>query len=181
MIAWIVLVALLPLSGLPWSHALAGNCSPLLPACELMCCQDNSSDSHSGHAPGCPCDDNGPGCDCACCLHISSTIPPAAMSAPQIGPLNEQGIRSWSQRAPSRTERPPLPPPKPPHHFHHVGAPPASVQSNHSNLHIYENTVSDPRGHCRLHHPASLRVQHELLHPDGLLRVLLLLSHWQLL
>ena len=141
MITWIMLVVLLPLFAEPWSQAHQGKCSPRMPACEMTCCKDMSPDSNTHHSE-CPCQDTDQECDCACCLHIASTMPPVVMSAPQTCPLNAQSIRPMSQRAPSRTERPPLPPPKQPHHFHPVGTLPTSVQTNHSNLLIYENIVS---------------------------------------
>jgi len=171
-IAWITLAALLSLFALPWSHALGGNCSPMLPACELMCCQGMSADGSSSHLPQCPCDDDETGCDCACCVHVSSSLPPAVTSTAPPYPLRVSSIRCASQRAPSRTERPPLPPPKQIHHAHHFGVPPTSVQSiqtNHSNLLIYENTVPHPRGHRRPHQPASCRFQQDLLHQGSLL------------
>ena len=183
-IAWITLTALLSLFALPWSHALGGNCSPMVPACELMCCQDTSADSSGSHLPECPCDDSETDCDCACCVHVASSLPPAATSTAPRPPLHTTRLRCNSQRAPSRSERPPLPPPKLPHHFQPVGTSPTSVQSsqtNHSNLLTYENSVPHPRGYCRLHQPASLRFQQELLHSSGLLRVLLLLPHGRLL
>jgi hypothetical protein len=113
MIAWIMLVVLLPLFAVPWSQAHQGQCSPRMPACEMTCCKDMSSDNTTHHSE-CPCQDTDQGCDCACCLHIASTMPPVVMSAPQTCPHNAQCIRPLSQRAPSRTERPPLPPPKTP-------------------------------------------------------------------
>jgi hypothetical protein len=140
-ISWILLVVLLPLFVVPWSQAHQGKCSPRLPACEMTCCKDMSPDNTTHHSE-CPCQDTDQGCACACCLHVASTMPPVVMSAPQTCPLNPQDTRPLSQRAPSRTERPPLPPPKPPHHRHPVGTLPMSIQSNHSNLLIYENIVS---------------------------------------
>lgn len=156
MITGIMFVVLLPLFAVPWSQAHQGKCSPRMPACEITCCKDMSADNASHHSE-CPCQDSDQGCDCACCLHIASTMPPVVTNAPQTCPLTVQGIRRWSQRAPSRTEQPALPPPKPPHHFHPVGTTPASVNSNHSNLLIYENLVSvsglhpDPHGSLRSH------------------------------
>ncbi len=153
-ITWIMLVVLLPLFVVPWSQAHQGKCSPRMPACEMTCCKDMSSDNTTHHS-GCPCQDSDQGCDCSCCLHVTSTMPPLVTSAPQTCPVKTQGIRPLSQRAPSRIERPPLPPPKPPHHFHRVGTLPTSVQIKHSNLLIYENIVSvscshpDPHGSLR--------------------------------
>jgi len=170
-IAWITLAALLSLFTLPWSHALGGECSPMVPACELMCCQDISADSSGSHLPECPCDDTDQGCDCACCVYVALSLAHQATASPP-SPLRAACIRCTSPRAPSRTERPHLPPPKPPHHFYSVGNPPTSVRSNQTiqiNSHNYENTVPHPRGHRRLHQPASRRVQQELLRSGTLL------------
>lgn len=179
MITSIMLAVLVPLFGVPWSQANQGKCSPRMPACEMTCCKDMSADNNTHHSE-CPCQDSDQGCDCACCLHIAPTMPPAVMSAPQTCPRNAQGIRPLPQRAPSRTERPPLPPPKPPHHFHRVGTSPTSVSSNPSNLLIYENIVSvfcphsDPHGTIR-----SQPIQHG--RQVQLLPCRCLLHRWRLL
>ncbi len=170
-IAWITLAALLSLFAFPWSHALGGNCSPMVPACELMCCQDISADSSGSHLPECPCDDTDQECDCACCVYAALSLPHQATASPPI-PLRIACIRCTSQRAPSRMEPPPLPPPKQTHHSHHFGVSSTSVQSiqtNHSNLPIYENTVPHPRGHRRPHQSTSRRVEQKLLRSGTLL------------
>ncbi len=167
MITWIMLVVLLPLFAVPWSQAHQGKCSPRMAACEMTCCKDMSAGNTTHHSE-CPCQDTDQGCDCACCLHIASTMPPVVTSAPQTCPLNAQCIRPLSQRAPTRTERPPLPPPKQQPHFHLVGSPPTSVHSNHSNLLIYENIVPVSCLHPVTHrslcsHPIQRGLQVQLL------------------
>lgn len=178
MITWIMLVVLLPLFGEQWGQAHLGKCSPRLPACEMTCCKDMSVENTT-HDSGCPCQDSDQGCDCSCCLHITSTMPPVVV-APQSCPLSAQGIRSLSQRAPSRTERPPLPPPRSPRHSHPVGTPPTSVSSNHSNLLLYENTVSVSCPHPDPHRSlCSQPIQHR--RQVRLLPCRCLLHRWRLL
>ncbi len=180
-IAWILLVVLLPLFIVPWSQAHQGKCSPRMPACEMTCCKGMLLDNAAHHSE-CPCQDSDQGCDCSCCLHVSSSMPPVVMWAPQTCPLDAEGARPSSQRGLSRTEQPPLPPPKPPANFHLVGSPLTSILSKHSILLIYENIVpvscshSDPhRSVCS--HPIQHGREVQLLPSCCLLHWWCLLRH----
>lgn len=140
MLARLMLVMLLPLFVMPWGQAHEARCSSIVPACEMTCCEDMPAEDNAPHS-GCPCQHSDKGCACACCPHVSPTLPPLIAAAPLSGLLKLGCVSPLPQRWPSRTDQPPLPPPKWTTHLHHVGPLPTSVQTNHSNLAIYENTV----------------------------------------
>ena len=140
LVARLMLVALLPLFVVPWSQAHQARCPSIVPVCEMTCCEDMPLDNGTHHS-GCPCQDSDNGCGCACCPHLTPAQPPVVTAAPFSRLLNIGRISPLTQRGPARTEQPPLPPPKWKPHLHHVGSPPTSVQTNHSNLQIYENIV----------------------------------------
>ena len=137
---------------------------------ELTCCSSvvTCHDQNEPAAP-CPCRKDCPACPCIACPCLLQCVQPAVLAALRPAEAAFSPAFDFSSSTLRRNEKPPLPPPKQPHHFHPVGSPPTSVQTKHSNLHIYENTIPDSRGYRRLHYSASLRAQHELLRQGRLL------------